>query len=179
MAKSFGGYMKKIVTIFFLISISLFITSCAGSSVSLVGGKNPGHPVNVIAINPNGGILGDAIAIELSRYDINVVDPSQFTNLVARLNLNEFEIGSPQNLIKLKDEGIDGYLVVKVASGYDGLPQSASVRLNSTYNGQLIAGVSWQNGYGGQAGSMADRMMRADVSTAAKEIVSELIKNIK
>lgn len=157
----------------------MFLYSCAGSSVSLVGGKNPGHPVNVIAINPNGGILGDAIAIELARYDISVVDPAQLTNLVARLNLNEFEIGSPQNLLKLKDEGIDGYLVVRVASGYDGLPQSASVRLNSTYNGQLIAGVSWQNGYGGQAGSMADRMMRSDVSSAAKEIVAELVKNIK
>lgn len=171
--------MKKFLTIFFLISIAFFITSCAGSSVSLVGGKKSEHPVNVIAINPNGGILGDAIAIELSRYDITVVDPAQFSNIVGRLNLNEFEIGSPQNLLKLKDEGIDGYLVVKVAAGYDGLPQSASVRLNSTHNAQLISGVSWQNGYGGQAGSVADRMMRTDVSTAAKEIVSELIKNIK
>lgn len=170
--------MKKIIPLAVIILASLLLYSCAGSSVSLVGGKNPGHPVNVIAINPNGGILGDAIAIELARYDINVVDPAQFTNLVARLNLNEFEIGSPQNLVKLKDEGIDGYLVVKVASGYDGLPQSASVRLNSTYNGQLIAGVSWQNGYGGQAGSIADRMMRSDVSSAAKEIVGELMKNL-
>ena len=170
--------MKRIILLLFVISASLLFYSCSGSSVSLVGGKNPGHQVNVIAINPNGGILGDAIAIELATYDINVVDPAQFTNLVARLNLNEFEIGSPQNLVKLKDEGIDGYLVVKVASGYDGLPQSASVRLNSTYNGQLIAGVSWQNGYGGQAGSIADRMMRSDVSSAAKEIVSELMKNL-
>lgn len=171
--------MKKIVTIFFLISVSFFITSCAGSSVSLVGGKKPDHPVNVIAINPNGGILGDAIAIELSRYDITVVDPTQFSNIVGRLNLNEFEIGAPQNLLKLKDEGIDAYLVVKVAAGYDGLPQSVTARLNSTHNAQLISGVSWQNGYGGRAGSMADRMMRTDVSTAAREIVSELIKNIK
>lgn len=170
--------MKKIFTILFLISFSLFLISCSGSSVSLVGGKDPGHQVRVIAINPNGGILGDAIAIELSTYDINVVDPAQLSNIVARLNLNEFEIGSPQNLMKLQNEGIDGYLVVKVAAGYDGLPQSATARLNSTHNGQLIAGVSWQNGYGGQAGSMADRMMRSDVSSAAKEIVKELVKNI-
>ena len=53
-----------------------------------------------------------------------------------------------------------------------------TARLNSTHNGRLIAGVSWQNGYGGQAGSMADRMMRSDVSSAAKEIVKELVKNI-
>ncbi|MCK9424965.1 MAG: hypothetical protein M0Q21_02875 [Ignavibacteriaceae bacterium] len=171
--------MKKWFQLYFvLISVSIFY-GCAGSSISLVGGKNPGHPVNVIAINPNSGILGDAIAIEIASYDINVVDPAQLTNIVARLNLNEFEIGTPQNLLKLKDQGIDGYLVVKVASGYDGLPQSASVRLNSTYNGQLIAGVSWQNGYGGQATSMLDRAMRKDVSSAAKEIVAKLIKNIK
>ena len=64
------------------------------------------------------------------------------------------------------------------ADGNDGLPQSASVRINSTHTGEILAGVSWQNGWGGQSGSIADRTMRKDLTKAAEEIVSEIVSTL-
>jgi len=60
----------------------------------------------------------------------------------------------------------------------DGLPQSASVLLTSTETARIIGGVSWQNGWGGMAGSIADRTMRKDVADAAKEITDALVKQV-
>ena len=169
----------KVINLFVILILSLLIVSCGGSSLSTVGGKTAGHPVNVIAMNTSGGILGEAIAIELTNHNLTIIDPAEFSNIIGRLDINEFELAAPQNLTRLKDEGIDAFLVVKSQGGYDGLPQSASVRVTSTHNGKLISGVSWSNGYGGQAGSWADRIMRVDLPTAAKEIVAELIKNLQ
>jgi hypothetical protein len=53
------------------------------------------------------------------------------------------------------------------SGGYDQQPQSASVRTVSTANGSMIAGVTWQNGFGGAEGSIADRVMRKGLSQAA------------
>jgi hypothetical protein len=51
------------------------------------------------------------------------------------------------------------------------------VRINSTSNwSNVIAGVSWKNGWGGRAGSISDRGMRKDIPGAAEEIVRALIK---
>ena len=169
---------KKIYFISILI-LSFFIVSCGGSTLSTVGGKSAGHPVNVIAMNSGGGILGEAIAIELTNYNLTVIDPSEFSSIIGRLDINEFELAAPQNLTRLKDEGIDAYLVVKSQVGYDDLPQSASVRVTSTHNGKLISGVSWSNGYGMKKDSWTDRIMRVDLPTAAKEIVKALIKNLQ
>ena len=94
-------------------------------------------------------------------------------------NLNEMQISAPKNLLILKEEGIDAFLAVKSAAGYDGLPQSATVRMNSTYDGQVIVGVTWQNAWGGHSGSIADRMMRKDIQQSAAEIAKELVKGIQ
>ena len=101
-------------------------------------------------------------------------DTSQTSSLLIRLNLEEMEVVRPENLARLRTEGIDAYLVCRSAAGRDGLPQSASVRINSTHTGAILSGLSWQNGWGGQAGSIADRTMRKDLSEAASEIAREL-----
>jgi hypothetical protein len=51
--------------------------------------------------------------------------------------------------------------------------------MNSTHNGQVLAGVTWQNGYGGAAGSPADRVMRKGLSEAAAEIATALAERVK
>jgi hypothetical protein len=63
-----------------------------------------------------------------------------------RLNLTEIEVATPQRLEKLTSQGIDAYLMVRAAAGADGRPESASARMNSTHTGQVLAGVTWQNG---------------------------------
>ena len=95
-----------------------------------------------------------------------------------RLKLNEVEITQPSGLSKFKDQGIDAVLVVRAAGGYDRQPQSATARMSSTENGVLIAGVTWQNGFAGEAGSVVDRVMRKGLTQAATEIANELAARV-
>jgi hypothetical protein len=43
--------------------------------------------------------------------------------------------------------------------------------------GHLLAGTTWQNGFGGQAGSIAD-VMRQGLTQAAAEIAKALAKQV-
>ncbi len=161
--------------IFIIGVVFLFFISCASSKVTLSRGYIP--PDFVIALAPSGGVLAEAIGIELFNKGFTIIDTTQMSNLMIRYNMTEIEFFKPQNLKVLKKEGIDGILTVKSVTGYDGKPQSATVRINSTKAGsEIIAGVSWQNGWGGRPGSISDRSKRKDITGAAKEIVRALIK---
>jgi len=161
---------------FLILSSSLmFLIACAGAGVSQSTGRI--QPNLVIALAPSGGVLADAIGIELFNRGFTVVDTAQFSNFMVRHDISEFEFSQPQNLKLIKEEGIDAILMVKSVAGYDQKPQSATVRLNSTDDwGRVIAGVSWKNGWGGMRGSIADRSMRKDLPGAAKQIVQSLLR---
>lgn len=171
--------MKKAVLVAFVLACASLV-GCASSRLSTlpVLGK-VSHPIKAIALAPDGGLLADAVGVELSNKGFTVVDSVATSKLMVRLNLNEVEIAKPEGLAKLKDQGIDAFLTVRAAGGYDQQPQSASARVNSTHTGQVIAGISWQNGWGGQAGSIADRMMRKGLAEAAAEIADALVASIR
>jgi hypothetical protein len=155
------------------------VGACGLSQTGHVGGSVPVKPVRTIAIMPGGGLLADAVAVELGARGFTIIDPGQTSSMMVRLNLNEVELSSPKGLGKLKEQGIDATLVVKAAGGYDQQPQSASARMVSTENGSMIAGVTWQNGFGGAEGSVADRVMRKGLSQAASDIASELVSRLR
>jgi hypothetical protein len=162
------------------IAASFLIVGCAGSRVSLTETPSPiTESVKTIALAPGGGSLADAIGVELSNNGFNVIDEGAMTALMDRLNLDEFELTEPQSLSKLKDTHIDAYLSVKAAAGFDGRPHSARVRLISTTDGKVLAGVSWQNGWGGLEGSPADQIMRKGLTGAAAEIAGSLVQRIR
>jgi hypothetical protein len=115
---------------------------CASSQISSIPiSAKPTHKVQAIAMAPGGGLLADAVAVELANRGLTVIDPSLTSNLLVRLNLTEIEVARPEGLAKHRDHGIDAYLVVRSAAGADGRPESASARMNSTYTGQVLAGV--------------------------------------
>ncbi|CAN7780840.1 hypothetical protein LJR296_007991 [Cupriavidus necator] len=132
----------------------------------------------MIALTPGGGLMADAVGVELANRGFTIIDPSSTSNMMIRLNLNEVEVAKPEGLTKLREQGIDALLIVRTVGGYDQQPQSASARMNSTQSGQLLAGVTWQNGYGGMAGSPADRVMRKGLSEAAIEIADALAARV-
>ncbi len=123
-------------------------------------------------------MLADAVGVELSNRGFTVIDSASTSQMLVRLNLNEVEISTPQGLTKLKDQGIDAFLTVR-AAGEGGQPQSASARVNSTHTGQVMAGISWQNAWGGMKGSIADRTMVKGLAEAAAEIADALTKAIR
>jgi hypothetical protein len=174
-----GGFMTARNTLL-AIATALLVAACASSRISTVpmsGGAT--HAVKSIAMAPDGGLLADAVAVELSNRGYTVIDSASTSRMMVRLNLNEVEITRPEGLAKLRDEGIDAFLTVRAVGGYDQQPQSASARVNSTHTGRVLAGISWQNGWGGQAGSMADRTMRKGLAEAAAEIADALVKSIR
>ena len=159
---------------------TLAISGCASSKISSTPiSSQVKHLVKVIAFAPGGGLLADAVGIELSNRGFTVIDSSSTSSMMVRLNLNEVEISKPEGLVKFKGQGIDAMLVVRAAGGYDQQPQSASARMTSTHNGQVLAGVTWQNGFGGAAGSPADRVMRKGLTEAAAEIANTLAQRVQ
>lgn len=171
--------MKKIV---FASVISAVLTAgCASSKISTlpvagVAGQQK-SVVKHVAMAPSGALLADAVAIELTNRGFTVIDGASTSNMMVRLNLSEVEITKPTGLAKLKEQGIDAYLSIKGAA-INGEIESASVRVNSTENGQVLAGLTWQNGWGGRRGSIADRTMKKGLSDIAVEIADELSKRI-
>jgi hypothetical protein len=157
-----------------LVAVVPGLAACAGSKVSSLGAGSSSGAVAVIALAPGGGILTDAVGVELAARGFQVIDSSQTSNLAMRIGLTEAEIVLPRGLQAFAAEGVDGILTVRSEVGYDRLPQSASARLTSTNGGRLVSGVTWQNGWGGQAGSIADRQMRKDLNEAANEIAEAL-----
>lgn len=155
------------------------LTGCGTARVSMapVAIQNA-HPVKVIAFASGGGVLADAVAVELANRGFVIVDPGTTNSLIARLGLTEIEVAQPAGLARLKEQGIDAYLTIRSADGYSGAPASASARLTSTYNGQVLGGLTWQNGWGGAEGSPADRVMRSGLSQAAQQIAEGLVKRI-
>lgn len=165
---------------FSTVLFALFLVAgCASSKVSqLPVANSASHPVRAIAMAPEGGLLAEAVGIELSNRGYTIIDSSSTSKLMIRLNIDEIEIATPQGLEKLKSKGIDAFLTIKGTGAYDHLVQSASARATSTHTGRIIAGVSWQNGWGGKAGSMADRTMRKGLAEAAQEIADALATSL-
>jgi hypothetical protein len=157
----------------------LFVAACASSRVSQTLTKPyQGPKIKTFTISPGGGVLGEAVAVELFNRGYTVIDSDQAARLLGKNDLTEFELASVPSLETLQSKGVDAVLAVKTAAAADGLPQSASARITSTKTHEVIAAVSWQNGWGGQKDSIADRTMRKDVAEAAKEIVNSLQKTL-
>jgi hypothetical protein len=171
--------MSKHCTLVVVI-LAVFVSGCASSKVSVVPVAGAlTHSVKSIAMSPDSGLLAEAVAVELSNRGYTIIDSATTSRTMVRLNLNEIDIARPEGLAKLREQGIDALLTVRAAGGYDEQPQSATARVSSTHTGRVVAGITWQNGWGGQAGSIADRTMRKGLAQAAKEIADALAKNLR
>jgi len=122
--------------------------------------------VKSIAVAPD-GVLGGALAAEFRNRGYTVVDSSA--------------LGASPSLAQLKAQGVDAVLSVRASAGADDQPQAASAQISSTSDGQVLAKVTWQNGWGGWRGSKASpagRIMHKNVSQAAREITDGLVKTL-
>ena len=165
--------MKKLLAI---VVLGLMLVGCATSQISMSGNKISPSSFNNIALSTNNSVLGQAVANELVGRGFKVRSPGQTNSLMVRLNLNEGGVTAPKSLKAFSKEGIDAVVVVSAVGGYDRMPQSASVQIINTSTLNIMAGLNWQNGFAGQQGSLADRVMRKGLTKAAKQIVNGLIK---
>ena len=121
----------------------------AQDRVSTLPAAKVSHPIQVLAIAPNGRSLANAVGVELSKHGFTIVNAATTSNLIARLNISEADVALPAGfailLAKLNEQGIDAYITVLASGEERQKPQSASVRVNSTHSGKVIASVSWKN----------------------------------
>ena len=165
---------------FLLVLLAILLSGCGSSKMSVT--RNPQMSVQIVsrlAIAPGSGVLGEALAVELFNSGIKIVDAKETSTMIGRVGLQEFEITSAQGYAALRKSGIEAVLAVKSVDAKDGTPESASVRITSTASGEILAGITWQNGWGGQRGSIADRTMRMNLSEAAREIAGEIMNRIR
>jgi hypothetical protein len=80
--------------------------------------------------------------------------------------------------LTLRERGIEAIITAKTVD-IDGMPESASVRITDTLDGKILGGLTWQNGWGGRRGSIADRSMRKNLSAAAQDIAKELSSRLR
>ena len=167
--------LLRAATLCALLAGLLLVASCSGSKISVVQpSAGASETVSAIAISPGSGVFGEAVGIELFNRGFNVVYANEATTILARAGLDEYEITSSKGFVTLREKGIGAVLSAKSVGAADGTPESASVRVTNTANGRLIAAVTWQNGWGGMAGSISDRVMRDNLTEAANEIAEEL-----
>lgn len=160
--------------------LSLFLIACASSKItSLPASGRPAHAVKSIAVEPEGKLLADAVAVELGGRGFTIIDHATTSRLMARLNLNEIDFTRREGLAKLRAEGIDALLSVRAMGGYDNQPENATATFTSTHTGNLITAITWQNARAGQAGSWADRNARKGLIEAASEIADALAKGVQ
>jgi hypothetical protein len=75
------------------------LSSCASSKVSsLPVSSQAKHTVKVIAFSPGGGLLADAVGVELSNRGFTVIDSATMSSMMIRLDLSEIEITRPEGL---------------------------------------------------------------------------------
>lgn len=166
-------YLRKLL--FFVVA-----TALSSSEISFAGQPElPGHKIKSIAIASKGGPLAEAIGVELSKRNFMIIDTKEMEKLLIRLNVKENEITKPKNLLLLKNQGIDAYLTVRYAVDYDDNPQSARVKLISTFDGKKIAGFAWRNISDQQTVSNNDEIKKKDTNKAAQEIVILLYKKMR
>lgn len=170
----------KVLFLALVIGVAATVSGCtAPGGVSAPAGTQSVHQVKVVAINPGGGQLAEAVGAELARRGFRVVDLSATAAMLVRLGLNEAEIARPEVLWKIREEGIDALLVVRGTAGPDGQLQSASARMSSTRDGQVLADVAWQSGLRAQGTSIMERLSRKGLPEAASDIAGALAERLR
>jgi len=159
--------------------IILMTAGCAGARITeMAHAPWSGARIESIAIDPRGGVMGEEIALHLNSGSLRVLNADQTVQLARRAGLDEYHVNSPEGLEALRNAGTDALLVLKTMIGWDGNPQVVTARLIDTRTAEVITGFSWENGWGGDFGSVADRAMRKSVPEAARQISATILNRI-
>jgi hypothetical protein len=137
----------------------------------------PPRAITKLAIAPGSGVLGDAVGVELFNRGLTIIDPQEAIAIIGRVGLSEFEVTSTNGFKALQEKGIDAVLGVKSVDALDGTPESASVRVTDTATGQIIAGITWQNGNKGLG--LIYLLTRKNLHQAANDIAGKLAKRLQ
>jgi hypothetical protein len=167
--------MKTLASLLLLVVPAL--CSCASSGIGSAT-SSVDHPLERVALSPDGGELVDAIAATLSSsggYSGKVLSREETRSLLRSLEISSITVGQPENLAKLAASGIDAWLYVEAdVNALSDKPKSVLLRVLSTRKPDQYIQLDWKNGWGGMPGSLADAAMKKDAAEAGAEIGAEV-----
>ena len=174
------GDMKMRALYWLTVLGAIILAGCSGSNVSVI--QAPGaeiKPIHRLAIMPDSGVLGDAIARELLDQGLNIVTAAETDAMVGGIKINQLGVTAREYYAALRERGVDAALTASIRMAKDGKPDDASAIVMDTANGDSLMAITWQNGWGGYSGSDADLAMRKSTFEAAQEIATELITKLR
>ena len=78
------------LSVVFIVTTIVLLSACAGSKIStLPVSSTVSHPINAIALAPEGGLLAEAVGIELSNRGYTIIDAATTSRMLVRLNMDE------------------------------------------------------------------------------------------
>ncbi len=172
---------KEIRALYWLTILgTLILIGCSGSKVSVTQSPDAEiKPIQRLAILPDSGVLGDAIAKELLDRGLNIITEDETAAMVGGIRINQIGVSARVYYDALLEKGVDAALTASARIAQDGRPDYASAQVLDTASGDFLMDIAWQNAWGGYGGSDADRVMRKNTSEAAQEIVKELITKLR
>ena len=137
--------MIRYSRVLFTVLIAFLASGCVALKTTVFSSKVPlEKPIHTIALMPSGGVLADAIGLELLQFGFDIIDTARVPSILIRDNLSEIELAQPQNLLLLHQDGIEVIIFAKAVAGYDSKPQSINIKIIQTLSGRLLTGVNWQ-----------------------------------
>jgi len=172
---------KKMKAFYWLTILgTLILIGCSGSKVSVTQSPDAEiKPIQRLAIMPDSGVLGDAIAKELLDRGLNITTEDETAAMVGGIRIDQLGVSVRQYYDALREKGVDATLTASARMAQDGRPDSASAQVLDTASGDSLMDIAWQNAWGGYGRSDADRVMRKSTSEAAQEIAKELITKLR
>ncbi len=161
------------------IIMRLLIGTALGVFASCAGAKRYSaihlHEVNTIAIGQEGGSLADMIANSLRNRGFDVIDSTEFRDLLVRLGLSGVDVTSHEGITKLAGEGVDAYVIVRDRSDARGRLQTVTAKMFSTReSGMVLATVGWEETRGGPGFPPDWPVGEIDLNLVATRIVDML-----
>lgn len=166
------------IRVAFLAVLAFLLSSCSSAKVGVIGRTSLAERgVRTIAMAPGGEqSFTDALSGEIAARGLTVKEPAWTADTASKLGISKAELELPDGLMKFKASGADAVVWITAIMAYDGKPESATVRVKSTADGSLLKTIEWNNGWGGLAGSPADRIQRKNIRAAAKQTCEALLK---
>jgi hypothetical protein len=162
----------------------LLLAGCTSSRVFVDRDQSCDHPVRMIAIDPESGAWGDAVAEAITRNcGIKTRSRESTARLTEDLWIGRSYLLRRENMRAFASNGIDAYLFGGACWRLpDGRPLHASVYLRDTYTGRPFLSVRWHaRGRPGACGRCypSDRNNPTEFDAPAREVAAALCDRLR
>ena len=103
---------------------TLILIDCSGSKISVTQAPDAEFkPIQRLAIMPDSGVLGDAIAKELLDRGLNIITEDETVAMVGGIRINQIGVSAREYYAAPREKGVDAMLTASARIAQDGRPE--------------------------------------------------------